>query len=194
MGRLPGVGRLLWLFLFYEIAFFVYPSVWAYFTRARFGWEPGMVGLSLAAFGLSIAVVQGGLIRIILSRLGERRTIIYGLWFNVAAFLAFAFVTSGTLALILTPLTAIGVIVTPALQGMMSRIAPDDAQGELQGVLTSVAAVATIVSPLVMTQIFAVFTRPGATIVLPGAPFLLSMALMLDCIVIFVARPLRQTA
>lgn len=189
VGNLPGVGRLLVLFLFYEIAFFVYPSVWAYFTRARFGWEPGMVGVSLAAFGISIAIVQGGLFRIILAKLGERRTIIFGLWFNVVAFLAFAFVQSGTLALILTPLTAIGAVVTPALQGRMSRIAPDDAQGELQGVISSVIAVATIVSPLVMTQIFAIFTRADAGLQLPGAPFLLSAALMLVCIFVFVGTP-----
>ncbi len=189
VSRLPGVGRLLWLFFVYETGFFVYPAIWAYFTRARFGWEPGMVGLSLAAFGIAIAVVQGGLIRVILRTFGERRTIIYGLWFNVAAFLAFALVQSGTLALLLTPLTAVGVVVTPALQGRMSRIAPDDAQGELQGVLTSVVAVATIVSPLLMTQIFALFTRPGAPVHLPGAPFLLSMALMLVCLAIFAGAP-----
>ncbi len=194
VGRLPGVGRLLLLFFFYELAFFVFPVVWAYYTRARFGWEPGMVGVSLAAFGLSIAVVQGGMIRLILRTWGERRTVLYGLVFNALAFLAFAVVHSGALALALTPLTALGAVVTPALQGMMSRIAPDDAQGELQGVLTSVAAIATILAPLVMTQIFAAFTRQGAAVQMPGAPFLLSAVLMLVCILVFVSRPRRHAA
>lgn len=194
VGRLPGVGRLLLLFFFYELAFFVFPVVWAYYTRARFGWEPGMVGVSLAAFGLSIAVVQGGMIRLILRTWGERRTVLYGLVFNALAFLAFAVVHSGALALALTPLTALGAVVTPALQGMMSRIAPDDAQGELQGVLTSVAAIATILAPLVMTQIFAAFTRQGAAVQMPGAPFLLSAVLMLVCILVFVSRPRRSAA
>ena len=189
IGSLPGVGRLLLMFGLYQIAFFVYPAVWAYFTRARFGWEPGMVGLSLASFGIAIAIVQGGLIRIILRRLGERRTVIYGLCFNFCAFLALALVTNGTLALILTPLTALGAVVTPALQGMMSRTAPDDSQGELQGVLSSVAAIAMIVSPLLMTQIFAAFTGPAAPLFLPGAPFLLSMGLMVACGAVFLARP-----
>ncbi len=177
------------MFFLYQVAFFVYPAVWAYFTRARFGWEPGMVGLSLASFGIAIAIVQGGLIRIVLRRLGERMTVIYGLAFNFFAFLALALVTNGTLALILTPLTALGAVVTPALQGMMSRTAPDDSQGELQGVLTSVAAVSMIVSPLIMTQIFAVFTAPAAPVFLPGAPFLLSMVLMVACGAVFLARP-----
>jgi DHA1 family tetracycline resistance protein-like MFS transporter len=189
IGALPGVGRLLVMFFLYQVAFFVYPAIWAYFTRARFGWEPGMVGLSLAGFGIAIAIVQGGLIRIILRRLGERYTVVYGLAFNFFAFLALALVTNGTLALILTPLTALGAVVTPALQGMMSRTAPDDSQGELQGVLSSVAAVSMIISPLLMTQIFALFTGPAAPVYLPGAPFLLSMLLMAACGAVFLARP-----
>lgn len=178
VGRLPGVGRLLVMFFLYQVAFFVYPSVWAYFTRARFGWDPAMVGVSLASFGIAIAIVQGGLIRIVLRRLGERMTVAYGLVFNFCAFLCIALVESGTLALILTPLTALGAVVTPALQGMMSRAAPDDAQGELQGVISSTAAVSMIVSPLIMTQIFAAFTAPGGAVFFPGAPFLVSMTLM----------------
>lgn len=191
VGRLPGVGRLLVMFFLYQVAFFVYPSVWAYFTRARFGWDPAMVGVSLASFGIAIAIVQGGLIRIVLRHLGERMTVAYGLVFNFCAFLCIALVESGTLALILTPLTALGAVVTPALQGMMSRAAPDDAQGELQGVISSTAAVSMIVSPLVMTQIFAAFTAPGGGVFFPGAPFLVSMTLMAVSGAVFLsgARP-----
>lgn len=191
VGRLPGVGRLLVMFFLYQVAFFVYPSVWAYFTRARFGWDPAMVGVSLASFGIAIAIVQGGLIRIVLRHLGERMTVAYGLVFNFCAFLCIALVESGTLALILTPLTALGAVVTPALQGMMSRAAPDDAQGELQGVISSTAAVSMIVSPLVMTQIFAAFTAPGGDVFFPGAPFLVSMTLMAVSGAVFLtgARP-----
>ncbi|MFN3144153.1 MAG: TCR/Tet family MFS transporter [Paracoccaceae bacterium] len=191
VGRLPGVGRLLVMFFLYQVAFFVYPSVWAYFTRARFGWDPAMVGVSLASFGIAIAIVQGGLIRIVLRHLGERMTVAYGLVFNFCAFLCIALVESGTLALILTPLTALGAVVTPALQGMMSRAAPDDAQGELQGVISSTAAVSMIVSPLVMTQIFAAFTALGGDVFFPGAPFLVSMTLMAVSGAVFLtgARP-----
>lgn len=189
VAALPGVARLLTMFFLYQVAFTVYPAVWAFFTTARFGWEPGMIGLSLASFGIAMAAVQGGLIRVILRLLGERNTVIYGLVFNFFAFLALALVTSGTLALILTPLTALGAVVTPALQGMMSRIAADDAQGELQGVLTSTASLAMVVSPLVMTQVFSHFTAPGAAVFMPGAPFLLSMSLMILCSAVFLARP-----
>jgi MFS transporter, DHA1 family, tetracycline resistance protein len=177
------------MFFLYQVAFMVYPAIWAFFAIARFGWEPRMIGLSLAAFGVAMAAVQGGLIRVILRSLGERNTVIYGLVFNVFAFLALGLVESGTVALILTPLTALGAVVTPALQGMMSRTAPDDAQGELQGVIASTASLAMVVSPLVMTQVFAAFTAPGAALFLPGAPFLVSMALMLACMGVLLVRP-----
>ena len=189
VGRLPGVGRLLTMFFLYQVAFMVYPAVWSYFATARFGWEPRMIGFSLAAFGIAMALVQGGLIRVILRVLGERKTVFYGLVFNLFAFMALGLVTSGTVAMILTPLTALGAVVTPALQGIMSRTAPDDAQGELQGVISSTASLAMVVSPLIMTQVFAAFTAPGTGVFMPGAPFLVSSALMVACMAVFVVRP-----
>jgi DHA1 family tetracycline resistance protein-like MFS transporter len=188
MAALPGVARFLLLFFLYEFAFIVYPAVWAYFGKEAFGWSPGMVGLSLAFFGIAVAIVQAGLIRIVLARFGERGTILYGILFNLLAFVVIAFVTSGQLALMLVPLTALGAVVTPALQALMSKAAPDDRQGELQGVVSSARSVAQIFAPLAMTQIFWAFTAgdgPG----FPGAPFLLSAMLMVLCLAVFVATP-----
>ncbi|MCC5976202.1 MAG: tetracycline resistance MFS efflux pump, partial [Rubellimicrobium sp.] len=152
-----------------------------FFTKENFGWSPSMVGLSLAAFGVAIAVVQGGLIRVALRYLGERGTILYGLLFNLGAFIFLALVANGWIALAFIPMTALGAVVTPALQGMMSQRVGDDQQGELQGAITSARALAAILSPLAMTQIFWVFTAgPGPY--LPGAPFVLSALLMVVCL------------
>ncbi len=194
VGLNPALRRPLLLFFLYQVAFFVYPATWAFFTTARFGWSEGMIGASLAAFGVAMALVQGGLIRVILRVLGDRGTVIYGLIFNTFAFLVLAFVTNGTLALLFTPITALGAVVTPAIQGIMSRQTPDDSQGELQGVLASAGAVATIISPLLMTSVFSKFAAEDAPIFLPGAPFLVSMALMLACMVVFLAPTRRQAA
>ncbi|MEO1196156.1 MAG: hypothetical protein AAFX45_08295, partial [Pseudomonadota bacterium] len=184
-----GFGPYVLMFFLYQVAFMVYPVIWAYFGEARFGWSPGMIGVSLGAFGVSLAIVQGGLIRYILGWLGERGAVIYGLVFNAFAFLVLAFVENGTLALIFTPLTALGAVVTPAVQGLMSRAVPDDAQGELQGLVSSAMALALIISPLIMASVFAAFSGEGAPVVLPGAPFLVSMALMGLCLVVFVRSP-----
>lgn len=191
LKELPGIGRLFAVFFLYQVAFFVYPAVWAYFGQARFGWNAGMIGLSLGLFGIMMAIVQGGVIRIILRKLGERGTVIYGLIFDVFAFGALAFITSGTAALILTPLTALGAVITPAIQGIMSKKVGDTRQGELQGALTSVGAVAMIVSPLLMTYTFSEFTRDGAPVYFPGAPFLVALALIVVALVVFLL-PLRK--
>ena len=180
-GKLPGISRLLALLFTYEFAFFVYPSVWAYYTTARFGWEPGMIGLSLAAFGISMALVQALLVGPIVRWMGARGAIFYGLSVNSLCFLGLGLLESGLLVLLLTPLTALGAVVSPAANSIMSRTVPDDAQGELQGLIASARSIAVIFSPFVMTNIFAAFSEDGAPIFLPGAPFLLSMVLMGVC-------------
>ena len=64
--KIPGLARFLLVFFLYEFAFYSYPAIWVYYSKAQFHWEPGMVGLSLASFGISVAVVEGLLIRRIL--------------------------------------------------------------------------------------------------------------------------------
>ena len=188
VARLPGLTRLLVATFFYNVAFFVYPSVWAYYTQERFAWEPSMVGVSLAVFGASMALVQGGLIRLVIPRLGEHRTVIAGFTINILAFTVYALATDGWQIFALAPITSLGIIAGPALQGIMSRTASDDQQGELQGVLTSISAIAIIISPLVMTNTFSFFTRAGTPYYFPGAPFVLSAGLVLLSLLVFAGR------
>ncbi len=185
LARVPGIRSLLFVYFTYSVALYVYPAIWSYFTQERFGWTPQIIGLSLGLFGIAMAVVQGGMIRLVLRRFGERRTVIWGQIFDFGAFGMLSVVTSGTVALILTPIAALGAVVSPALQGMMSRMVDDNAQGELQGVLTSVHALAMIVSPLMMASVFSFFTREDAPLYLPGAPFMVSMLLIVIGLVVF---------
>lgn len=193
LGKLPGVRQLLVVYFLYHMAFAVYPSVWSYFGVERFEWTPAMIGASLALFGLVMALVQAGVIRWAIKRFGERGTVVIGHGFAISAYLALGLVTSGTLALILTPLAALAGVIPPALQGIMSQRVADNAQGELQGALTSAASLAMIISPLVMTSTFAAFTAADAPVYLPGAPFLLAMGLTALGMVLFVLRPRRKT-
>lgn len=184
ISKLKGVSTLLVLFFLYEFAFIVYPAIWAYFTQERFGWEPSMVGLSLASFGISMVIVQGVLIRFVLPRFGEVKTILYGFTFNFCAFLVLSTVNNGWIILAFTPVTALGAVVTPALQGLMSRAAGNDQQGQLQGVIASAKSLAMIFAPLVMTQIFWIYTDDNG-LYLPGAAFALSAGLMIVCLGVF---------
>lgn len=177
LGRLPGVTQLLLVYFIYYVGFAAYTAVWPYFARERFDWSPATIGLSLALFGVTMAIIQGGLIRPILNAFGERGTVVIGHLFNIVSLIGIALIASGFWVLLLTPLAAIGGITPPALQGIMSARVADDAQGELQGALTSTSALAMILSPLMMTYAFAKFTDDQAPVYLPGAPFLFAAVL-----------------
>lgn len=181
VSRLPGLKRVLACFLILGIAMNVYPAIWAYFGQERFGWSSTMVGLSLAVYGVAFAIGQATLVGPLIRRFGEHRAAQYGMWVDITTLAALGVVTNGALALAITPVTALGGVVTPALQALASRAAPDNAQGELQGVLSSLNAIAMITAPLLMTTTFSVFTGPSAPVYSPGAPFLLASALMVVC-------------
>ena len=185
--KLPGLRRLLLVSFIYALTFNVWPAIWSYYGHEAFNWSAKWIGISLGIFGLSMAFVQAVLIGPIVRALGERRTATVGMTAEVATYVFFGFVTSGFWALIAIPFTAIGGITGPALQAMMSRGTPEDQQGELQGINTSLNALAMILAPLVMTSIFAIFTGPSAPFHLPGAPFLLSAVLMVAAVAVFVA-------
>lgn len=190
VARLPGLRRVLTCFLILGIAMNVYPAIWAYYGQARFGWTSAMVGISLAVYGIAFAIGQATLVGPLIRRFGEHRAAQYGMWVDIVTLAGFGVVTNAVLALAITPVTALGGVVTPALQALASRAAPDDAQGELQGVLASLNAIAMITAPLLMTTTFSVFTAPSAPVYSPGAPFLLAAGLMVLCLLLHVAgRP-----
>lgn len=194
LTQLGPVAPLLGVVLLYHLASVVYPVIWAYFTTARFGWSPGLIGVSLAVYGISMVVVQGVLIRPAIRILGENRTVLLGLGIEVLALLLVAFVPNGWAVMALIPVSAAGAIALPALQGVLSQIAPDDSQGELQGVLASIASISMVVGPLLMTQVFALFTAGDAPFHLPGAPFVLGALLMVLALALFANHSARQPA
>ena len=185
IGQLPGLGWMLLMLFFYSVSGYVYPAVWAYYTQAAFGWDSGLVGLSLTLYGLSMVVVQAGLVGPVMAWLGEVRVILWALVLDLAVLAAFALAGQGWMVWVLTPIAALGSIATPAIAGYMSRRAGDDQQGELQGVMASVNALSIIAAPLAMTQVFFWFTRESAAVQFPGAPFVLALVLMVVALGMF---------
>ena len=185
MKKLPAIMPMLIVFLLLSIAFFVYPSVWAFFGRAQFNWDARMVGLSLAAYGFGIVIIQGVLIRPILKRFGERVTALFGMCIHLLTFLAYPLMTETWHVFAYLPISVFSAVAVPALQGLMSNNVPKNTQGELQGVMSSLTAIATIVSPFVMTRVFSHFTREDSAIYLPAAPFIVSALAVMIALVVF---------
>lgn len=186
MLKYPAVAWMLAAMFVYNFAHYVYPVIWAYYMKARFDWTPFDVGLSLAFVGVGFAVVQGFLIRKILPRFGAAKTVFLGFCLDVASLIGVAFVTHGWMVYALIPFSALAAMVAPAMQGMMSNRVPDDAQGELQGAVSALSSLSFIATPLVMSQLFFIFTADDAPIYFPGAPFLAAAAFSSAAAAIFV--------
>jgi MFS transporter, DHA1 family, tetracycline resistance protein len=185
--RLPELRRILLCFFVLAVAMNVYPAIWPYFGPVAFGWTTTMVGLSLTLYGIFFALGQALLVGRLIKRLGEHRAALFAMVANAVTLFGIGLAISGPIVLVITPITALGGAATPALQAIASRTTRADAQGQLQGVLSSINSVAMIVSPLIMTQVFHLFTGPTAPILAPGAPFLLAALLMVVCVMLHVA-------
>ena len=186
--QIAGMPTIAWFFVamfLFNLAHFAYPAVWSFYTKEAFAWSNAQIGLSIAIVGISFAVVQGWLIRLILPRLGEVGTAFWGFIVSIAGLVLFGLATEGWMVYAIIPFTGLGALITPAMTALMSRRVPADAQGELQGALSGVLGVTLIISPVLMTQTFGYFTSAGAPVYLPGAPFLAAAALMALALVPF---------
>ncbi|MGD9800621.1 MAG: TCR/Tet family MFS transporter [Parvularculaceae bacterium] len=161
----------------YQLAHWTFPSVWAYYAGLKFDWSPKQIGFSLMAVGLASAIVQGGLTRIVIPKFGERKAAFFGAGIAIITYFGYGLVTEGWMIYPLIALGSLAGFTAPALQGIMSRTVPADAQGQLQGAIGSINGVSMIIGPLMMTQIFSAFSREGAPIHFPGAPFFLASLL-----------------
>lgn len=176
-------GLVIPLVLIY-IAGYATQSTWTYFTMEKFGWDEKWVGYSLAFVGVMAALVQGGLTRTIIPRLGNTKSIYWGLSAYGISFFMYAFANQGWMLFAITILAALGGIATPALQAIMSNEVPANEQGELRGALTSLMSLTAVVGPVMMTSLFAYFTTSAAPVIFPGAPFAMGGVLTLLSLVL----------
>jgi MFS transporter, DHA1 family, tetracycline resistance protein len=144
-------------------------------NEVRFGWDTPQNGLALTLAGLGSAVVQGLLVRRIVPILGERRAAMSGGVVVASGYLCIALAPVGWVVVLGIVLQSVGAIASPAIQGLVSASAAADRQGETQGALSSVQGLTAIVSPLIASFVFSMFTGPTAPVLLPGAPFLVSV-------------------
>ncbi len=172
------IGLVASLILIYVAAHAV-QSNWSFYTIEKFKWSPAMIGWSLTAVGVLISIVQGGLIRIIIPKLGQKNSLYVGLALYSLGFVLFSFATQGWMMFAFLIPYCLGGIAGPAIQGIISSQVPSNEQGELQGALTGLMSATSIIGPLLMTQLFSYFTAPTTSIYFPGAPMLMGAFLTL---------------
>jgi MFS transporter, DHA1 family, tetracycline resistance protein len=167
-------------------------AVFVLYGNYRYGWNERMVGLTLAGVGACSALVGGLVVRPVVRRFGERRSLIVGLLFGAAGFAIFGLAPTGWVFWIGIPVMSLWGLTSPAAQGLMTRLVSAGEQGQLQGANSSLMGLAGLIGPFLFTGIFAHFISPPAWW-LPGAPFLLAAALLALAIPVAsaVARPSR---
>ena len=174
LKRYPIISGLLICIVLFNIAQHATHSTWTFFTIEKFDWSEKLVGYSLGFIGLLAAIVQGGLIRIIIPRLGNVKSVYFGMIFYILGLSLFSFAEEGWMVFAFAIPLSLGGISGPALQGIMTNKIPDDEQGEFQGGLTSLVSLTAIIGPLLMTNLFSYFTSENTFYYFPGAPFMVA--------------------
>lgn len=171
LKKYPVVSGLIASLVLVYIAAHAVQSNWSFFTMFRFGWTEAQVGYSLSFVGLLVAAVQGGLIRVVIPKIGQKNSVYIGMGLYALGLLLFAFASQSWMMYAFLVPYCLGGIAGPAIQGIISNQVPANEQGELQGALTSLMSATSIIGPLIMNNLFATFTSATAPVYFPGAAF-----------------------
>ena len=148
-------------------------------AKDAIAWGPTQIGLLVSAIGVLDIVIQGGLLRVLINRLGDHGVALAGLMGQA--------IGCGMLALVgsLLPLPAIFVVGTlafgagqggtdAAMHGLISRAVPDDEQGSVAGGLSSIGSATQMLVPLLGGYLY---SRVGQAV-----PYALGVAFLLGAI------------
>lgn len=164
--------------LLYSLGHTVFPSVFVLWAGHVLHWGPREVGVALAVVGVAGVIVQAGLVRPLVRRVGERRAMAIGTLCGSTGFLLYGLIAH-------EPLFWLGVLVyapaglfNPSLLGLISRRTGGAEQGRVQGAIASITGIAGMIGPGLFTTAFAwAIAGGGQRWHLPGLPFLMASAL-----------------
>lgn len=199
MGTLAVLTKYDTLKVFIPILLLVYTahfslqSTWNYYTMYKFKWDHTMVGYSLAFVGLTTAIVQGGLTRIIIPKIGPYKAIFIGFTAAMVGYFGFAIAPQGWYMFVFMIPFALSGLAGPSIQSIVSNKVPPNAQGELQGGLTALMSVSAIIGPIIMTHVFHYFSSDEKRLHFPGASFMLAFIFLLLSLLL-VIKPLKKLA
>ncbi len=195
LHKYPALGGLILCFILIYMASHAVQSNWSFFTIEKLHWNPKMIGISLGVVGVLVALVQGGLVRVVNPKLGNEKSVYAGLLLYTLGLLLFAFASSTWMMFVFLIPYCLGGIAGPAIQSIISGNVPSNEQGELQGALTGLISLTSIVGPPLMTGVFSFFTKKDAPIHFSGAAFLLgSIFMLISTIVAYKTLQARKAA
>lgn len=185
IGALARLKKFPQIILLVAAMFFMYFAShavhgnWSFYTMYRYDWDERMVGLSLGAIGLLVALVQGGLVRFVNPRIGNGKSILLGFAFQAVGLTLIGLAVQDWMIFLFLIPYSLGGLAGPAIQSEITNHVPANEQGQIQGTLASLNSATATIGPLVMTNIFYYFTHDSAPFLFPGAPFILAAFLMI---------------
>lgn len=178
LSKFPTIFALIVAMFFVAIAGHSMPSVWAYFTIEKFDWSVELIGYSLAFLGLLSILVQSWLVGILARSFGDDKMTIFGLLFSITGYLLIAFSNVEWLLFPAMVINVVGSVQRTGFQSIVSSKVPKSEQGELQGSLSSLQGLATIIAPPLLTMVFTHYTKDVNSVkYFPGAPYLIAALL-----------------
>ncbi len=180
-----GVTPLCIVMFVYFFASSVYPAIWSFWSIAKFGWSELIIGLTLAAFGIVTAVFQGTLTGPAEKKFGASNVVLIGLASSVIAVVGYGFAPGIVAVVILFVVHGPEGFVHPMLSALMSKAVPENAQGELQGGISSVMAVSMLVGTVFFSQVFSWFMQPNAVVQSPDVAMFAAAGFLALAMLIF---------
>lgn len=182
MGKIQGIMPYVTVYSILVFAGLVPQTLWILFCEHRFGWSSQTIGLSLAFFGICMAFSQAVLVSPMIQKFGEKYTLIIALMLDATSYVLMAFIQHGWILMLFVPVFSIASIAQPAMQGIISKTVTESEQGELQGSLTSILSIASIICPLLATSIYAatLHSFSGTVWILTSLLYLLTIPIALS--------------
>jgi len=191
LKRYPRIIGLVAGLLILFIAGKTIETIWGYYNILKFNWTPSEIAWSLAFVGVLVSIVQGGIIRWFIPKYGQVKSIYFGIFFYGIGLVCFSFAGQSWMMYASLIPYCLGGLCGPAIQGLISNQIPDNEQGEIQGVFSAMMSISAILCPVIMTNLFYFFSKPGAPVYFPGASFALSSILCVFATII-IYRSLRK--
>ncbi|HEX7758661.1 MAG TPA: TCR/Tet family MFS transporter [Caulobacteraceae bacterium] len=166
-----------------QLSQMVWPSVYVLYVNYRYGWSPGMVGLAMMAGSVLAVAVQSFLVTPVIRRFGERGAMLIGASATASVLAWYSVAPTGWAYLAGMPIGALGGLLIPGLQGLMTRRVGPTEQGQLQGANQSLAGLASVIGPGIFTFSFAWAIETPA-FHFPGLPMLEAATANAGCVIL----------
>lgn len=167
----PTLGVLLALFFVGSFAFTHLETTYYRLGADVYKFDELQTSMVLVTVGIVAAIVQGGLIRLLEPRFGERNLLRFGYLLQAPILASMPFVTPWWPVIIGAILlgTSTG-IAQPSLSSIISKNAPEDIRGSIFGINQSLGSLARIIGP---------FTANISYSYAPAAPYLIAAGIMI---------------